>query len=62
VQILCAFPPIEQWFETGLAERVKVDFMGPVSWFLGIFFEWTVTAKCVLAHLLQEGFVAKLLK
>jgi hypothetical protein len=25
---------VEKWFETGLDERIKVDFMGPVSWFL----------------------------
>jgi hypothetical protein len=53
---------VEQWFENGLAERVKVDFMGLVSWFLGVFFEWTVTAKRVSAHLSKEGFVAELLE
>ena len=42
---------VEQWFETGLAERVKVDFMGTVSWFLEIFFEWTVTSARVSANL-----------
>jgi hypothetical protein len=53
---------VEQWFENGLAERVKVDFMGSASWFLGVFFDWTVTAKRVSAHLLQEGFVAEMLE
>ena len=52
---------VEQWFETGLAERLKVDFMGTVSWFLRIFFEWTVTPSCISAHLSQEGFMNELL-
>ena len=47
---------VEQRFETGLAERVKVDFMGTVSWSLGIFFEWTVTPTRVSAHL---GYLRK---
>jgi len=53
---------VEIWFETGLAERVKVDFMGSVSWFLGIYFDWTVTPTRVSAHLSQEGFVTELLE
>jgi hypothetical protein len=51
----------EKWFETNLAERVKVEFMGMVAWFLGIFFEWTVTPSHVSVHLSQEGFVSALL-
>jgi hypothetical protein len=53
---------VEKWFETGLAERVKVDFMGTVSWFLGIFFDWKVTSSYVSVHLSQEGFVSELLE
>ena len=52
---------VEQRFETGLAERVKADFMGTVSWFLGIFFERTVTRTRISAHLSPEGFVNELL-
>ena len=52
---------VKQWFEMGLAEFVKVDFMGTASWFLGIFFELTVTPTRVSAHLSQEGFVNELL-
>ena len=48
---------IKKWFKTGLAERVKVDFMGPVSWFLGIYFEWTVTPihVCLLVTCLRKA-------
>ena len=52
---------VETWFESGLAERVKVDFMGTVSYFLGVFFEWTATPKRVSAHMSQEGFLTELL-
>jgi hypothetical protein len=36
--------------------------MGPVFWFLGVYFEWTVMPKRLSAHLSQEGFVTKLLE
>jgi hypothetical protein len=35
--------------------------MGTASWFLGIFFDWTVTTTSVSVHLSQEGFISKLL-
>ena len=31
---------VEEWFEQQLQSKVKVDFMGTVSWFLGQAYEW----------------------
>ena len=44
-------PHSELWFETTLESNLKVDFMGRVTWFLGIYFEWTVTSDAVAVHL-----------
>jgi hypothetical protein len=47
----CLFEPLPQ-------ERVKVDFMGLVEWFLGIHFSWCFTSSQVDVHLNQTGFAA----
>ena len=31
---------VEEWFEQQLKSKVKVDFIGTVSWFLGQAYEW----------------------
>jgi hypothetical protein len=36
--------------------------MGRVTWFLGIYFEWTVTSDTVGIHLSQEGYISELLR
>ena len=33
-------PEMEKRFKQELAKKRKVDFMGPVGWFLGTHFEW----------------------
>jgi hypothetical protein len=38
-------PNVEALFERLLQERVKVNFMGLVEWFLGIHFSWHFTSS-----------------
>ena len=53
-------PAVETLFECLLQERLKVDFMGLVEWFLGIHFSWCITPSRVDIHLNQTGFAANL--
>jgi len=46
-------PTMEALFERLLWERVKVDFIGLVEWFLGIHFSWHFTSSRVDVHLNQ---------
>ena len=46
----------EQEFEKQLAKHTPVDFMGPVSHYLGIKFQWRQTSKRTSVHLSQEAF------
>jgi hypothetical protein len=55
-------PAVESLFERLLRERVKVDFMGLVEWFLGVHFSWRVTKSTVDVHMNQSGFAANLVK
>jgi hypothetical protein len=55
-------PDVEVLFERLLQERVKVDFMGLVEWFLVIHFLWRFTSSRVDVHLNQTGFAANLVK
>jgi hypothetical protein len=55
-------PNVEVLFECLLQERVKVDFMGLVEWFLGIHFLWRFTSSPVDVHLNQTGFAANLVE
>jgi hypothetical protein len=55
-------PEVESLFERLLRERVKVDFMGLVEWFLGIHFSWRMTPSRVNVHLNQMGFAANLVE
>jgi hypothetical protein len=55
-------PDVEVLFEHLLQERVKVDYMGLVEWFLGIHFSWRFTSSQVDIHLKQTGFAANLVK
>ena len=55
-------PTTEALFERLLQERIKVDFMGLVEWFLGIHFLWHFTSSWVDVYLNQTGFAANLVK
>ena len=51
------------WFEQGLQSKVKVDFMGTVTRFLGQEYEWFTTSNNrVICHISQEAFFAKKLE
>jgi len=52
----------ELWFENELRKHITVDFMGAVSWYLGVYYEWSKTTDGRLSvHLSQESHVHKLL-
>ena len=54
---------VEAWFEQGLQSKVKVAFMGTVSWFLEQAYKWFTTSdNRVTCHILQETFVEQLLE
>ncbi len=51
-------PAVKAHFCRLLAERSKVDFMGVVEWFLGIYFLWRITPSSILVHFNQLGFAS----
>jgi len=51
---------VEQHFETLLKSKTNVDFMGQVSHFLGIRFQWRTKDDHVHVHLSQEAFTENL--
>jgi hypothetical protein len=55
-------PEVEVLFERLLQERLKVEFMGLVEWFLCIHFLWRFTSSRVDIHLNQTGFAANLVE
>ena len=55
-------PDVERAFEDKLAKLTTVDFMGEVSHFLGIRFQWRKTNTRVTAHLSQEAFADTLIE
>ncbi len=55
-------PAVEALFEHLLREKIKVDFMGLVEWFLGMHFSWRITKSAVDVHMNQLGFAANLVK
>ncbi len=55
-------PGVEALFERLLWERIKVNFMGLVEWFLGIYFSWQITKSMVDVHMNQSGFAANLVE
>ncbi len=55
-------PAVKALFECLLQERVKVEFIGLVEWFLGIHFSWRITPLRVDVHLNQTGFAANLVE
>ncbi len=55
-------PAVEALFERLLRERVKVEFMGLVEWFLGVHFSWRITKSTVDVHMNQSGFATNLIE
>jgi len=53
---------VEEAFEKKLGKLTKVDFMGTVSHFLGIKFQWRLTENNVKVHLSQEAFSENLIQ
>ena len=48
---------VERRFESLLAAKIKVEFMGTVNWFLGTHFEWSSHQDGALSvHLSQEAY------
>ena len=55
---------VEQWFEAAVAAALCIDFMGPISWFLGIYFAWfpSPADHHLSFHLSQEAYLRNLLE
>ncbi|MGL5814547.1 MAG: reverse transcriptase domain-containing protein, partial [Aeromonas sp.] len=53
----------ELWFEQELGKRLVIDFMGDLSYYLGVFYEWGRTADGRLTvHCSQEGHIHRMLE
>ena len=53
----------ERWFEAELGQRLKIDFMGDLDYYLGVHYEWGYTPDGRLTvHLSQEGHIHKMLE
>ncbi len=50
---------VEQYFQTALSQKLKVDFMGDTEWYLGMKFDWhhfsDGSVNCCIS---QEGYAA----
>jgi len=53
---------VEKHFESKLKEETKVDFMGNVTHFLGLRFQWRQTENTLKAHISQEAFSDNLIQ
>ena len=52
----------QQWFEKEIGARLKIDFMGDLSYYLGVHYVWGRTTDGRLTvHLSQPGQIYKLL-
>ena len=47
---------VEHWFKTGLADHFKVNFMGPILYFLDCHYVWYRTRHGLAVHISQPGF------
>jgi hypothetical protein len=55
-------PAVKSLFFWLLCKHCNVDFMGIVSWFLGVHFLWQTTPSLVAVHLNQSGFASNLVE
>jgi hypothetical protein len=53
---------VEKWFEQMLPQHVKVDFMGPLAYFLGSRYVWYNTSNGLAVHISQPGFTEQLIE
>jgi hypothetical protein len=54
---------VEKYFETALAQKLKVDFLGDPEWYLGMKFDWnTLSDGSVICHISQEGCAAAIVE
>ena len=54
---------VEEWFETTLESKLRVDFMGPVSWFLGCHYDWhSLPDGRLTCHISQQAFSEQLIE
>jgi hypothetical protein len=53
---------VEAWFESQLGARLRVDFMGALTYYLGCYYHWSRDASGKLClHISQEGYLKQLL-
>jgi hypothetical protein len=55
-------PQVEALFCQFLSQCCKFDFMGIISWFLGIHFSWRMSPSSISVHLNQAGFATNLVE
>lgn len=54
---------VEEWLEEQLSSKLKVDFMGLVSWFLGCHYDWhKLPDGRLTCHISQQAFTEQLLE
>ena len=54
---------VEEWFEEMLTSKLRVDFMGAVSWFLGSSYEWHFLPNGKLTcHISQQAYTESLVE
>jgi hypothetical protein len=50
---------VEQYFETALSQKLKVELLGEAEWYLGMKFNWhTSSDGSVTCRISQEGYAA----
>jgi hypothetical protein len=53
----------EEWFEAELGRRLVIDFMGDLSYYLGVHYDWGRTPDGRLTvHCSQEGHIHRMLE
>jgi hypothetical protein len=54
---------VEQYFQTSLSQKIKVDFIGDAKWYIGIKFDWhKFLGGSLSCHLSQEGYTTTIVE
>jgi hypothetical protein len=54
---------VEQYFQTAISRKLKVDFLGDAEWYLGIKFDWNTSSDgSVTCQISQEGYAAAIVE